>query len=250
MLKTIARQIPAFVFEWTVNALVLIFGMSSIVQGFVVPTGSMESTVMTGDHMFVDRVSYSPKGSISSHLLPYTDIKRGDIIVFRFPPDIKQSYIKRVMGLPGDRIRIADKVVYLNGHRIESEPYTQHVFPGLEPYRDTFPAVPYGIESQYADRVAEMLTHVDPATGELVVPEGKYFAMGDNRDNSSDSRYWGWVPRENIYGKPFVIWWSYDAPTNEWLDYKAEHFGDLALHFFSKTRWERTLRLVRGVEIK
>jgi signal peptidase I len=140
--------------------------------------------------------------------------------------------------------------VYLNGHRIESEPYTQHIFPGFEPYRDTFPSTPYGIESRYEDRVAEMLTHVDRATGELVVPEGKYFAMGDNRDNSSDSRYWGWVPRENIYGKPFVIWWSYDAPTDQWLDYKADHFTDLALHFFSKTRWDRTLRLVRGVEIR
>jgi signal peptidase I len=249
-MKKILRQIPTVVFEWTVNALVLIFGMSSVVQGFVVPTSSMESTVMTGDHMFVDRVSYSPSGSIGSHLLPYTDVKRGDIIVFRFPPDIRQSYIKRVMGLPGDRIRIENKIVYLNGHPLLNEPYTQHIFPGLEPYRDTFPATPYGIEGKYAERVAEMLTHVDLATGELVVPEGKYFAMGDNRDNSSDSRYWGWVPRENIYGKPFIIWWSYDAPTSDWLDYSAEHYGDLALHFFSKTRWDRSLKLVRGVEIK
>jgi signal peptidase I len=200
--------------------------------------------------MFVDRVSYSPYGAVSSHLLPYTDVKRGDIIVFRLPPDIKISYIKRVMGLPGDRLRIENKVVYLNGHPLTNEPYTQHIFPGFEPYRDTFPATPYGVPEKYSELVAEMLTHVDASTGELVVPEGKYFAMGDNRDNSLDSRYWGWVPRENIYGKPFIIWWSYDAPTSDWLDYNAEHYGDLALHFFSKTRWDRTLTLVRGVEIK
>jgi len=246
--KKLLHQIPAFVFEWTMTALVLVFGMSSVVQGFVVPTSSMESTVMTGDHMFVDRVSYSPPGAVSSRLLPYTEVKRGDIIVFRFPPDIKQSYVKRVMGLPGDHIRIADKVVYLNGHKLASEPYTQHIFPGFEPYRDTFPSAPMGVQPEYAERVAEMLTHVE--NGELVVPEGKYFAMGDNRDNSSDSRYWGWVPRENIYGKPFIIWWSYDAPTAELLDYSTEHFTDLALHFFSKTRWDRSLKLVRGVEIK
>ena len=249
-MNKLLRQIPAFVFEWTMSALVLIFGMSSVVQGFVVPSSSMESTIMTGDHMFVDRVSYSPSDAISSRLLPYTDVKRGDIIVFRFPPDIKQSYVKRVMGLPGDRIRIVEKAVWLNGHKLEREPYTQHIFPDLEPYRDTFPAAPVGVPAAYSERVTEMLTHVDRATGELVVPEGKYFAMGDNRDNSSDSRYWGWVPRENIYGKPFIIWWSYDAPTAELTDYSADHFTDLALHFFSKTRWDRSLRLIRGVEIR
>jgi len=98
------------------------------------------------------------------------------------------------------------------------------------------------------DRAREMLG-ADVVNGELVVPEGQYFAMGDNRDNSSDSRYWGLVPRENIIGKPVVIFWSYDAPTEDWMSYSPGHFIDVAEHFFSKTRWERTLKLVRGYPI-
>ena len=246
-MKKILQRLPAFVFEWTVTAVVLIFGFTSVAQGFVVPTPSMESTILTGDHMFVDRLSYSPPGSISSHFLPYTEVKRGDIIVFRFPPNIKESYVKRVLGVPGDRIRIENKVVYLNGHALTNEAYAQHIFPGLETYRDTFPATPYRVPVEYMPRVNEMLTHV--SGNELVVPEGKYFAMGDNRDNSLDSRYWGFVPRENIYGKPFIIWWSYNASTADILSDSPEHFADIALHFFDKTRWNRTLRLIRGVDI-
>ena len=248
MKRRVLDAIPALVGEWTVTALIFLFGASSVMLGFVVPTSSMESTIMTGDHMFVDRLSYAPPGSISSHLLPYTDVKRGDIIVFRFPPDIRFNYVKRVMGIPGDRIRIEDKQVYVNGRKLD-EPYTQHIFPGWAPYRDTFPARPYGVQPEHLDRVTDMLSHVDAGTGELVVPSGKYFAMGDNRDNSLDSRYWGWVPRENINGKPFLIWWSYDAPTEDWTDFSTAHFVDLASNFFSKTRWDRTLKLVRGVPI-
>ena len=244
----ILHRIPAFVFEWTTTALILVFGMSSVAQGFVVPSSSMESTIMTGDHMFVDRAAYSPSGPVSKHLMPYTDVKRGDIIVFRFPPNIQESYVKRVIGVPGDRIRIENKVVYLNGHKLDDGSYAQHIFPGLEPYRDTFPAQPYRVPGKYSERVAEMLTHV--VNGELIVPEGKYFAMGDNRDNSLDSRFWGWVPRENIYGKPFIIWWSYDDQSGDWTEFSKERYLDMALNFFPHTRWERTLKLVRGVDIR
>jgi signal peptidase I len=202
----------------------------------------------------VDKLSYAPPGSFSRYLLPYTDPKRGDIIVFRWPIDIQQNYVKRVMGVPGDHIRVVDKVVYVNGKPLQ-EPYAQHIFPNLEPYRDNFPSqLP---EAQIlsmqngqtmVDRARVMLQHVSGS--ELVVPPDSYFAMGDNRDNSLDSRYWGFVPRENIIGKPLLIFWSYDAPTSDLVGYSANHFVDLAKNFFFKTRWKRTLKLVRGVPIQ
>jgi len=234
-----------FVTEWTINILILLFGTTTLVQAFIVPTPSMDATVRVGDHLLVDKLSYAPSGAISKHFLPYTEPKRGDVIVFRYPMDIQQNYVKRVMGVPGDHIKVVNKVVYLNGHALV-EPYTQHVFPGLEPYRDNFPAAPWG---PVYDRAKEMLDH-NVVNGEVVVPPESYFAMGDNRDNSLDSRYWGFVPRENIIGKPLLIFWSYDAPTEDWVDYNTNHFIDLAKNFFVKTRWERTLMLVRGVQIQ
>ncbi len=234
-----------FVIEWTVNILILLFGTTTLVQAFIVPTPSMDTTVRVGDHLLVDKLSYAPAGVISKYILPYTEPKRGDIIVFRYPMDIQQNYVKRVMGVPGDHIRVVDKVVYLNGKPL-AEPYAQHMFPGIEPYRDNFPSEPAG---PVVDRARQMLAqHVQ--NGELVVPPNNYFAMGDNRDNSLDSRYWGFVPRENIIGKPLLIFWSYDAPTEDLVDYNANHFIDLAKNFFSKTRWDRTLMLVRGYPVQ
>jgi len=233
-----------FVFEWTLNILILLFGTTMLVQAFIVPTPSMDTTVMVGDHLLVDKLSYAPAGPISKHLLPFTEPKRGDVIVFRYPMDISQNYVKRVMGVPGDRLHILNKVVYVNGTPLE-EPYAQHIFPGLEPYRDTFPSEPAG---PVVDRAKQMLAeHVK--NGELVVPDGSYFAMGDNRDNSLDSRYWGFVPRENIIGKPLFIFWSYDAPTEDWVGSGSGHYVDLIENFFGKTRWNRTLKLIRGVPI-
>ena len=234
-----------FVHEWSLNILILLFGTTALVQAFIVPTPSMDTTVMVGDHLLVDKLSFAPAGALSRHLLPYTEPKRGDIIVFRYPMDIRQNYVKRVIGVAGDHIHVADKVVYLNGKPL-TEPYTQHVFPGIEPYRDNFPSEPYG---PVYDRAREMLAH-HVVNGELVVPPGSYFAMGENRDNSLDSRYWGFVPRENIIGKPLVIFWSYDAPTEDWVGNTGNHYADLLKNFFVKTRWDRTLKLVRGTPIE
>ncbi|MEQ1949093.1 MAG: signal peptidase I [Bryobacteraceae bacterium] len=240
-----------FIHEWALNILILLFGTTVLVQAFIVPTASMESTVLIGDHMLVDKLSYAPPGFIGRFLLPYTEPKRGDVIVFRYPLDIRQNYVKRVMGMPGDRIHILNKVLYVNGKPLQ-EPYAQHIFPDLEPYRDIFPlapeeALPVIARNVPPDRAFEMLSHVQ--NGELVVPEGQYFAMGDNRDNSLDSRYWGFVPRENIIGKPLFIFWSYDAPTEQLVGDNSSHYIDLLQNFFSKTRWNRTLKLVRGIPI-
>ncbi len=233
------------VVEWCVTIIILLFGTTTLMQAFVVPTSSMESTVLVGDHMIVDKLSYAPPGIVSKYLLPYDNVHRGDIIVFRWPPDPSQNYVKRVMGVPGDHIRIENKQVILNGKRLV-EPYTQHIFPNIEPYRDNFPSEPFGPVDH---RALAMLAN-NVVNGEIVVPQGFYFAMGDNRDNSLDSRYWGFVPRDNIIGKPFMIFWSYDAPTEDLVDFTARHFKDLALHFFTKTRWDRTLRLVRGEHVE
>jgi signal peptidase I len=158
--------------------------------------------------------------------------------------DISQTYVKRVIGMPGDRIRIEDKTVYRNGARV-IEPYVQHIDPDRVPYRDDFPSAisPAGLYPQGRQMLAENLRD-----GEIVVPPDHYFAMGDNRDNSSDSRFWGMVPRENITGKPLLVYWSYEAPTDDLMNYSLHHFIDVGMHFFSKTRWDRTFKLIRSAD--
>lgn len=238
-----AEEDRSTIAEWTITILLLLFGTTTLLQAFVIPTGSMEDTLLIGDHLLVDKLAYAPPGPLSKFLLPYTPVKRGDIIVFRYPVDIRQTFVKRVVGLPGDRLRIVAKQVYLNGKPLE-EPYKFHKSPYIEDYKDNFPAEP----SPHADnRALEMLEkHVE--SDEVVVPPDCYFAMGDNRDFSLDSRFWGFVPRANIIGKPLLIYWSYDAPTDRLVNSGIDlaHLKDLAKNFFTKTRWERTFRLVRG----
>src|SRR5690348_10641632 len=108
--------------EWAVTILLLLFGTTTLVQAFVIPTGSMEDTLLIGDHLLVDKLAYAPAGPLTKYLLPYEDVKRGDIIVFRYPVDIRQTFVKRVVGVPGDRLRMENKRVFLNGHPL-NEPY-------------------------------------------------------------------------------------------------------------------------------
>jgi len=234
-----------FIAEWTVTIILLLFGTTTLVQAFVIPTGSMEDTLLIGDHLLVDKLAYSPPGPISKHLLPYEDVKRGDIIVFRYPVDIRQTFVKRCIGVPGDRIRLINKQVYLNGVRLD-EPYKYNKTDYIDSYRDNFPSDP---NLTVDHRAMDMLVN-NVVNGDVVVPANSYFAMGDNRDSSLDSRYWGFVPRENIIGKPLLIFWSYDAPTEDLVDYTANHFIDLAKNFFVKTRWNREMKLVRGYPVQ
>ena len=232
-----------FLAEWTVTVILLLFGTTFLVQAFVIPTGSMEDTLLIGDHLLVDKLAYAPAGFVSKYLLPHTRLKRGDIIVFRYPLDIKQTFVKRCIGLPGDRIRLQDKQLFLNGKAVK-EPYVYHKTHYFESYRDNFPNSPsVRLEAAAQDM---LLNHVK--NGEVIVPDNSYFAMGDNRDNSLDSRYWGFVPRANIIGKPVLIYWSYDASPQALAGSAPSfrHLLDLAEHFPTKTRWSRTLRLVRG----
>ncbi|HZT30815.1 MAG TPA: signal peptidase I [Bryobacteraceae bacterium] len=235
-----------FIAEWTVTIILLLFGTTTLVQAFVIPTGSMEDTLLIGDHLLVDKLAYAPPGPVTRHVLPYLDVKRGDIIVFRYPMDIRQTFVKRVMGVPGDHLKLVNKEVYLNGHKLV-EPYVVHKTEYIDSYRDNFPSEP---NVHVSDAAQDMLEkHV--VNGEVVVPPERFFAMGDNRDSSLDSRYWGFVPRENIIGKPLIIYWSYDAPTEALANPSIglDHIIDLAGHFFTKTRWARTFRLIHSYPV-
>ena len=235
--------------EWTVTVLFLLFGWTTLCQAFVIPTGSMEDTLRVGDHLLVDKLAYSPAGPMSRHLLPFEDPKHGDIIVFRYPADSSLTLVKRLIGMPGDRIRITNGVVYRNGERL-NEPYVYHKY-AYDPALDNFPwPCCRVVKEDLARQAQERMLNENVSSGEVIIPPGEYFGMGDNRDDSSDSRYWGFIPRDNIVGKPFLIYWSYRASTE---DLESEtpgsllnHTIDLAEHFFTRTRWDRMFKVIRG----
>ena len=231
-----------------------LFVMAFIFQNFEIPSASMVKTLLIGDHVLVDRVSFAPpsKWAFFTH---YRDIQRGDVIVFLKPnPETPDLFlVKRTVGLPGDRIHLRNGILFLNGVA-QSEPFVAK--PGQTgdpndsyvPYRDDFPSVPpsqgYDITAQWAE---DMPTHI---VGEdLVVPPGKVFAMGDNRTQSLDGRFWGFVPRENIVGRPLFVYWSFQTPADQ-ID--KQGMGDrvafmfhVVIHIFDGTRWTRTLHLIR-----
>jgi signal peptidase I len=225
--------------EWAITLLLFLFVTTTMVQAYVVPTGSMENNILVGDHMLVDKVGFENGGNNwSSYVLPHRDVKRGDIIAFRYPEDVRQTYVKRVIGLPGDRLHLEDKQVIRNGQKIE-EPYTRYSTAGVDDYRDNFPTAP-AFYTLGGGR--EMFAHHMQGS-EVVVPPDSLFVLGDNRDNSLDSRYWGFVPGNYLVGKPLLIYWSFDAPTGDYVAWNFRHLEDVALHFFSKTRWDRTLKV-------
>jgi signal peptidase I len=245
-----AEQKRSTAAEWAVTILLLLFGTTTLAQAYVIPTGSMEDTLLIGDHLLVDKLAYAPAGPISRYLLPYQNPKHGDIIVFRYPPDINQTLVKRLIGMPGDRLKVLNGTVYRNGTRL-NEPYVYHKY-GYSIGFDNFPGgccLP--VKEKLGEQMQRDMLARHVVDGEVIVPANMYFAMGDNRDNSSDSRFWGFVPRENIIGKPFLIYWSYRASTDELTGDSAgsvlTHFVDVGEHFFTRTRWERTFKLIRSV---
>jgi signal peptidase I len=240
------RETPA---EFTASmALVLAVGLFIItfcLQAFEIPSSSMENTLLIGDHVFVDRDTVGPKTSWMP-LIPYHKVRHGDIIVFLSPAEPGLYVVKRIIGQPGDRIHLRDGVVYRNGQKLD-EPYVIHNG-GYNPYRDNFPAVPPGDSNAVTPEWhLTMNTYID--NGDLVVPPDRYFAMGDNRDVSYDSRYWGFIPRENIIGRPMFIYWSFQTPPNQYLKTgigdRLGFMGHVIIHFFDLTRWHRMLKLVR-----
>jgi signal peptidase I len=210
------------------------FARTYVVQAFKIPSGSMEKNLLIGDHILVNKFIYGPTVSgLERALLPVRDVRRGDIVVFKFPQDPTRDFIKRCMALPGDTIQSDDKVLSINGERVHDEGYTYHSDPEVVSRRDYF----------RSERVRDSF-------GPQVVPGSQYFCMGDNRDNSNDSRFWGPVPRPNIKGRAFMIYWSFDSDEGEPLEWpglggKLRQLSRVALNFFTRTRWERTFHVVR-----
>ena len=235
-----------------ITVILALFGTTFIVQAFKIPTPSMEDNLLVGDHLLVNKFVFGSRGSFLDAVLPFKDIKRGDVIVFKYPKDLTKHYVKRAIGLPGDRVKIVDKQVFVNDVPLV-EPYKIHKSPPgsyADPFRDFFPPKPH------PDRIYRSLDDEDPywyedftKNGEIVVPKDSYFAMGDNRDNSADSRYWGFVPRDLIVGKGLIIYWSYETDTDEYrrteVSDRVQQFTDLFTNFFTKTRWSRTLKIIR-----
>jgi signal peptidase I len=228
-----------FIAEWTVTIILLLFATTTLVQAFVIPSSSMEDTLLIGDHVLVDKMLYAPSGGAP---LPYRDVRRGDVIVFRYPLDISQNYVKRAIGVPGDHLKLVNGQLVLNGTPMD-EPYVKRLEALPDDYRDNFPTQP---TRPVAPRALEMLQK-NVVNGELVVPPGSVFAMGDNRNNSEDSRYWGFVPRENIVGTPLIIYWSYETTTEALTNGNIgiDHIIDVIGNFFTKTRWSRTFHVIR-----
>jgi len=225
-----------------------LFIITFVVQAFEIPSSSMEKTLLIGDHVFVNRIQFAPKSPWVGPILPYRQIKRGDVFVFLSPVEPGLYVVKRVMGIPGDHIHLRDGVVYRNGEKLD-EPYVIHnPNDSYNPYRDNFPAVPpsefNGVNPDWALTMPQHIQGED-----IVVPDNSYFGMGDNRDVSLDSRYWGFVPKENVIGRPMFIYWSFETPPNQWEQKEiGQRLGFLAhvvIHFFDETRWSRTLRVVR-----
>ncbi|MGZ4895887.1 MAG: signal peptidase I [Candidatus Angelobacter sp.] len=218
-----------------------IFVITFIVQAFQIPSGSMENTLLVGDFLLVDKLHFAGKPG-AWHLLPYGTIQREDIVVFYFPVDASQFLVKRVIGMPGDHIRLRDKTVYVNGIPLQ-ESYVVHKQWMPDGYRDNFPnqrGYSRDIDRQWR---YELSNYVNG--GDLVVPEDHYFVMGDNRDNSLDSRYWGFVPRANIVGRPLVIYLSVRGSEPGRSSDRLIHSGQTLAHLLELARWDRMFRLVR-----
>ena len=235
-----------------------LFVMTFIFQNFEIPSASMEKTLLIGDHVLVDRISLAPP----AHWAPfvhYREVRRGDIIVFLKPhPETPDLYlVKRCIGIPGDRIHLEHGIVYLNGVA-QNEPYAGmprddgDAEDAYLPYRDDFPADMAGIEQAASNNNAalwavDLPNHI--VNGDLVVPAGTVFAMGDNRTKSLDGRFWGFVPRENIVGRPMFVYWSFETPADQIdktsVGERIAFMGHILIHIFDETRWKRTLHIVR-----
>jgi signal peptidase I len=218
-------------FESIVIAVILaLFVRTWIVQAFKIPTGSMENNLLIGDHLLVNKFVFSPSASKLQQLfLPVDDISRGDVVVFKYPEDPERDFIKRVIGLPGETLEVRDKKIYINGKPLD-EPYVHY----LQPLGGQHEFTSFDVRDRY---------------GPVTVPEAHYFVMGDNRDNSQDSRYWGFLPKHYLKGKALLIYWSYDAgpetPAGEGIGAALSRVASIATHFFTRTRWDRMLRQIR-----
>ena len=244
-----------------ITAIIALFTTTFVVQAFKIPTGSMESNLLIGDHLLVNKFVFGQSG-IFTKILPYSEPKRGDVIVFKYPEQPEVAYVKRLIGLPGDKIEVKGRTVYVNDLPLD-EKYTQFINPGSihEHYGPAY--IP-----KEGDQI-EVMESAVKVNGNILneevvkaypdrnnsydeafyVPQDQYFAMGDNRDNSMDSRIWGSVPRDYFLGKALVIYWSFETPRDEYLrtgvTERIKQYVNVVKNFISKTRWKRTLKIIR-----
>jgi len=215
-------------FESIVIAVILaLFIRTFVVQAFKIPTGSMEENLLIGDHLLVNKFVFGPTASaLERILLPTGTIRRDDVIVFKYPEEPDRDFIKRVIGLPGETVELRDKQVYINGRKLD-EPYVHFLQPP-DGQSELQEVTSFDVRRNY---------------GPVTVPVNQYFVMGDNRDNSQDSRYWGFLPRELVKGKALVIYWSYEAERGDYQESGAgatlRGLASVFVHFFTRTRWDR-----------
>jgi signal peptidase I len=243
IVRTIGGDLISSIESLLGTVVIAVFVITFIVQAFQIPSQSMENTLLVGDYLLVNKLCYGG-GGVRNFVVPYQKIRRGDIIVFLYPVDPTQHFVKRVIGLPGDRLRLVNKKVLINGKPLD-EPYVRYLEPPNNMFRDNFPRTDIPALGMEGKWWLEMRKLVDD--GELIVPQDSYFVMGDNRDDSQDSRYWGFVPRENIVGRPLIIYWSvkdWDQNPSSTLTGRLDHLAYSVMHFFEITRWNRTLRLI------
>jgi len=219
-------------FESIVIAVILaLFVRTWVVQAFKIPTGSMENNLLIGDHLLVNKFIFGPTPlAIGRAVLPVRAPRRGDIIVFKYPDEPERDFIKRVIGLPGETVELRNKKVYINGQPID-EPYVHFLSPPSSDYQEV---TSFDVRERY---------------GPVSVPQDQYFVMGDNRDNSQDSRYWGFLPRGYIKGRAALIYWSYESGREDYIDEgwaaTIKRLASVVAHFFTKTRWERLFHQIR-----
>ncbi len=219
-------------FESIVIAVILaLFIRTFVVQAFKIPTGSMENNLLVGDHLLVNKFVFAPtESALERALLPIQPIRRGDVIVFKYPEEPERDFIKRVIGLPGETLEMRHKRIYINGSPID-EPYVHFLQPPSSADQEV---ASYDVRERY---------------GPVTVPPDQYFVMGDNRDNSQDSRYWGFLPRDYVKGKALMVYWSYKSDRDEYqetgLVATVKGLASVVTHFFTRTRWDRLFHQIR-----
>ncbi len=225
-----------------ITVVIAVFVITFLVQAFQIPSESMERTLLVGDYLLVDKAHYGSAGHFS-WLLPYRNVQRQDIVVFRYPVNPQQHFVKRVIGVPGDHVRLINKHVYING---VPQPDTYAVFNwgDRNKFRDNFPSgdlMEPRIRSSWYLQARKLIED-----GQLIIPQGYYFVLGDNRDDSDDSRYWGLVPEENIVGRPLLIYWSMDRdaePDDVAQSGKLATLAYTVTHSLKGLRWDRMFRV-------
>ena len=226
--KSTAREY----FESIVIAVILaLFIRTFVVQAFKIPTGSMENNLLVGDHLLVNKFVFGPTATgLERTLLPVANLERGDVVVFKYPAEPDRDFIKRVIGLPGETLELRHKKIYINGEPLD-EPYVHFLTP---PSTNSQEVITSDLRENY---------------GPVTIPADRYFVMGDNRDNSQDSRWWGYLPRDLVKGKALMVYWSFDGDRD---DYQEEGLGatltrlfNVVTHFFTRTRWDRLFHVIR-----